>query len=116
MVRKIGVSAVRRDKVFRILRELKAKLLDIYNGRMKHLILYGSYARGEATASSDIDLLLVLEDYENSWEEEKRIEDVVGELCLKYDVLLVVLPVRARYLGHRDDPFIRNMLRDKVIV
>jgi len=42
-----------------ILDEAKERLQNIYGGRLKEIILYGSYARGDATEGSDIDLILI---------------------------------------------------------
>ena len=41
--------------------EFKKEIKKLYGNRLKHIILYGSYARGSATEDSDIDLLIVLE-------------------------------------------------------
>nr|QNO51590.1 hypothetical protein FJOHDBIG_00039 [Methanosarcinales archaeon ANME-1 ERB6] len=47
-------------KIKEILRELRAELEKLYGDRLKNIILYGSWARGDATEDSDIDLLIVL--------------------------------------------------------
>jgi len=43
-----------------ILREFRKAVAKLYGRRLKNVILYGSWARGEATEDSDIDLLVVL--------------------------------------------------------
>jgi len=40
-----------------ILQEVKAKLEAIYGERLRGIVLFGSWARGDATDGSDIDLL-----------------------------------------------------------
>ena len=42
------------------LQELKAALISLYGERPEGVYLYGSYARGDFTEDSDIDVLLVL--------------------------------------------------------
>ena len=37
------------------------KLQEIYGSKMKAVILYGSYARGDFTEDSDIDLMILLD-------------------------------------------------------
>ena len=44
-----------------ILAQLRAGLEALYGPQLVHLLLYGSQARGEATAESDIDVLVVLQ-------------------------------------------------------
>ncbi|MHC4645586.1 MAG: nucleotidyltransferase family protein [Planctomycetota bacterium] len=44
-----------------ILREFRQKTEKLYGKRLKRIILYGSYARGQATQDSDIDLAIVFE-------------------------------------------------------
>lgn len=48
--------------------------------------LFGSKARGSKDWESDIDLFILLEDYD--WEREKKICHVCFEIGLKYDVFL----------------------------
>jgi predicted nucleotidyltransferase len=43
-----------------LLNETLSTLRSIYGERLAKIILYGSYARGEQTPESDIDLLVVL--------------------------------------------------------
>jgi predicted nucleotidyltransferase len=49
-----------------MLRELKRSLIAFYGPRLKKIVLFGSYARGEATPDSDMDVLIVLESLKSS--------------------------------------------------
>ncbi len=42
-----------------ILSELKRELKQLYQNRLVSIILYGSYARGEAGEDSDIDVVVL---------------------------------------------------------
>ena len=46
-----------------LLQELRAALVAIYGSRLREVILFGSYARGEAAADSDVDVAFVLDDF-----------------------------------------------------
>ena len=42
-------------------KRIKVCLRDVYGDRLRGVVLYGSYARGEAADDSDLDLLVLLE-------------------------------------------------------
>jgi len=47
------------EKVKRILTEIKKYLIKNFGDKIKYVILYGSYARGDYNKNSDIDVLFV---------------------------------------------------------
>jgi len=44
-----------------LLRQVKERLCAVFGARLKGVVLYGSYARGDSTEDSDIDFLVLLE-------------------------------------------------------
>jgi len=50
-----------RDGLSSVIAELRRQLMAIYGKRLVRLVLFGSQARGQAEAGSDIDLLVVLQ-------------------------------------------------------
>lgn len=66
-----------------VIDKLKTRLEAWYKNRLDRIILYGSYARGDYHADSDIDLLIVLKD--RSLSRWKEINDLVA---LKYDLMI----------------------------
>lgn len=91
------------------LRELAAALSARYGERYVQLWLYGSQARGEAHAESDIDVLLVLRNVIQPTREIDQIADILADFNLRYGVLLSVLPVTEHTLQNADGPFWRNV-------
>ncbi len=55
-----------------ILQQLKQRLQELYGERLKGLYLFGSHARGEASADSDIDVAVILDDFKSVGEEIRR--------------------------------------------
>jgi predicted nucleotidyltransferase len=65
-----------------------------YGDRLAKIILFGSYARGEANEESDVDLMLLLNDDEVSANNEKnQIFDITWSLFMKYSIIISALPI-----------------------
>lgn len=56
-----GVICDMLESLQNLLKEYKEELFDIYGEHLKAVILYGSYARGDFTDDSDIDIMLLLD-------------------------------------------------------
>ncbi|MFW5867473.1 MAG: nucleotidyltransferase domain-containing protein [Armatimonadota bacterium] len=94
------------------LRELKRELEALYGDRLKGLYLFGSHARGEAGPDSDVDVAVVLDDYEFASRELRRMADILNRLSLEYDVILAAVPVRQREWEDRRTPLLINLHRE----
>ena len=97
-----------------ILNEFKCELRSLYGERLKDVILFGSHARGEARADSDIDVMVVLRGDVAPGREIDRMIDVITELSLKYSVLLSVVPVAEDKYLRRNSPLLLNVRREGV--
>jgi len=80
-------------KARKAIEEFKKEIKTLYGNRLKHIILYGFYARGSATEDSDIDLLIVLEGKVKPGEEIDRMIEIITEINLRYNVLISVYPI-----------------------
>ena len=78
----------RPGKIDRVLAEAKALLSAQYAHRLKGIVLFGSYARGDFTEGSDIDLLVLLRPLPDPLAERERIFPAICDLSLKHDVVL----------------------------
>ena len=76
------------------LQELVPGLITIYGDRVESVVLYGSYARGEETADSDVDIALILRD-RGEPELHDRMLDLVVDLELACDKVLSVIRIDA---------------------
>lgn len=47
--------------IYLLLKEYITKLIQIYGSHIKSIVLYGSYARGDYTEDSDIDIMILLD-------------------------------------------------------
>jgi predicted nucleotidyltransferase len=67
-----------------LVREYKAGLEAIYGERLRGAYLYGSCARGEEDAESDVDVVVVLDAVARYGAEVDRTGDLTSALSLKY--------------------------------
>ena len=89
----------------------------IYGDHLRKVILYGSYARGDNTPESDVDIMIIIDDSEdNVLKYRNRFSKIAALLGMKYDVLLSVLfrdkgnfYKRAQY-----NPFYKNIVKEGV--
>ncbi len=92
-------------------------VLDIFQGNIERIILYGSVARGEQGVESDIDIALIL--YSEIKEEEKRL---LVEWSTEFDfshncVLSVVDIAKERFEKWNDVlPFYKNIHKEGVML
>ena len=100
----------------KIAQELKSEALLLFPNVHK-IILYGSYARGDNTPESDIDIMIVIDDAEENIKKYRnQFSKTAALLGMKYDVLLSVLfrdkgnfYKRAQYM-----PFYKNIVNEGV--
>ena len=52
------------------------------------VILFGSYARGDATEDSDLDLMVIEQEVRNAGDEMIRLHRAVGDVGIGVDVLV----------------------------
>jgi predicted nucleotidyltransferase len=84
-------------------------LARLYGRRLKGLYLYGSYARGDQQAESDLDTLVVLDRYERYGAELDRTSELVSSLSLRYGVSISVIFMREQEWREGDTPLLRNV-------
>jgi len=103
---------MRRKIIDKALAEFKAELGKIYGPRLSRLILYGSYARGNARADSDLDLAVVLKGKVQPGKEIDRMLDAVVEMNLNHQVLISIYPVSERDFRFRKSPLLMNIHKE----
>jgi predicted nucleotidyltransferase len=102
-------------KIEPILKEFKGKIAELYEQRLKKVILYGSYARGQANDEhSDIDLAVVLAGTVEPCKEIDRMIDIITDINLDYDVLLSVYPVSEKDYSSVNSPLMLNVRREGI--
>ena len=78
---------------------------------VKEVILFGSYARGEATEESDIDLLIISETKERFFNRQATVRRLLRDLKRGIPVSPIVLtPAEIENRKKRGDHFIKEII------
>lgn len=91
-------------------------LESIYQARLKGVYLFGSHARGEAGMESDVDLLVVLDHFDQYGAEVDRTSELGAELSLAHAVSISEVFVSEDDWLTGRTPFLNNVRREAVRV
>jgi predicted nucleotidyltransferase len=108
------VNDIDMKEIGPVIRSFKAGIRRLYGKRLKKIILFGSWARGDAREDSDIDLAVVLAGEVRSGKEIDRMIGIVSRVNLDHGVLLAVYPVSEKdFLGLKS-PLLMNIRKEGV--
>lgn len=91
--------------------------LEILEDKIYKIILYGSYARGDFTLESDVDIMVVLDcSKEEVLSYRKQMDKVASRIGLEHDVMVsLLLRDKDSFLeGQKVLPFYQNVSREGV--
>jgi predicted nucleotidyltransferase len=104
------------DELTNVLRDLRQALTELLGDYLDELLLFGSRARGEANAGSDIDVLVIVGGEFDYADLMRRTSTIVARISLEHDVVISrVFVSRAQYERGRS-PFLLNVRREAVAV
>jgi predicted nucleotidyltransferase len=89
-----------------VAREVTGDLRDLYGARLKTVVLFGSWARGDAHPESDIDLLVVLDEVRSRRVELNRMSEVLWRRSLQHGTVVTELPVSEAEYRDSDEPIL----------
>lgn len=81
-----------------------ADLKSLYGPRLVTVRVFGSRARGDADAESDLDLLVVLDGEVEPWAEHRRMEEILWRHTITSGTLVSALPVARTRFEAPDEP------------
>ena len=103
------------EKIKNLINQIKAHLIKMYGERIKKVILYGSYVRGQATRDSDIDILVLVDQSLNPFEVRESLSDLLFDILLEEDELVSVIAVSEDFFENYNSPFMLNVKKEGVI-
>jgi len=87
----------------------------MYGGKIKKVILYGSYVRGEATRDSDIDILVLVDESLNPFEVRESLSSLLFDILLEEGELVSVIAIPEHFFENYNSPFMLNVRKEGVI-
>lgn len=106
-----------REALNALLLNLHGQLDVLFDGHLREVILFGSYARDEASEDSDVDILLLVDlPREKIPDYRRRVASVVSEYLFSDNLLFSPVIENADFFDlHRQAlPFYRNIDREGV--
>jgi predicted nucleotidyltransferase len=93
------------------LNEFVKTLKERYKGRIKKIILFGSYARGDYDEESDIDILIIGD------VPQREISFLSAEILLKYgEVISAIVKSEEEFEKYKNFSFYKNVLKEGVVI
>lgn len=97
-----------------ILAELRHEFVQILGDQFAGLYLYGSQARGDAHAGSDIDILVVMRGEFDYSDLLSKTSEIVAHLLLENDVVISRAFVSQDRFDREQSPFLMNIRQEAV--
>lgn len=105
------------NQLYDLKNDVEGAVKNLLNEKLRRVILYGSYARGDYDKESDIDFavianvsLLQINEYDD------KLAEVCLELSLKYDVLVSVMIIsEENFNGYREIlPYYSHIVKEGI--
>lgn len=72
-----------------MLADIEKRMRDLFYQKLDAIILYGSYARGDFTCDSDVDIMVLVDEKEEDLRKyDDKITDIMVDLSLKYNIVV----------------------------
>lgn len=100
-----------------IVKSIVSSITDLVPSKVYKIILYGSYARGDFTEESDIDIMVILDcTKEETLSYPKAIIRLADDIGLEYDIMLSVMLRDKEYFYENQAilPFYQNIMKEGI--
>lgn len=116
----VHLKAKTQPELKQLLDELIQNIIPIFDKKLKRVILFGSYARGDYDEESDIDVMFLIDDEAKTLQSKYRkpVQRVISAINWDYDVLLcsVLQNEQDFYAVVEDIPFYHNVEKEGITI
>ncbi len=102
--------------ILALVQRLRTRLEALYGPRLAGVYLYGSHARGQATAASDVDVLVVLHGDVDAFAEIERMSEAAYTIEIETGEVISLLPVSAARYAKADEAVYRAIHHEGILV
>ena len=105
------------QKMNGLLQTYISEIKKIYGTHLSKIILYGSYARGQETDESDIDMAIVLKANQTD-EQYDQLTDVVVDYELDIGITLSIISIEKNEFKEWKNtlPFYKNLAKEGIVL
>jgi Uncharacterised protein family (UPF0158) len=93
---------------------VRRDLRRLYRDRLRGVVMIGAWARGDAHPESELELLVVLDDVTNRWEERRRMDRVMWRHSMRNDTVVICAPVTEDDLARGGTPLLARAATEGV--
>lgn len=107
------------NSISKIILEFNKEIRKILGDRLKRIILYGSYARGDYNEKSDIDLMILTDlSFEEIEKYRDDISDIAFEIELKTGIMISPILKNIDHYNSKINiiPFYKNVKMEGVVL
>jgi len=101
------------EEIEQILHRFKDEVRKVCGKKFIDLILFGSYARGDYSEDSDVDVLFIVKE-ELSRSEKDKIAELLAHFSLEFDVLISCIDYPYKLFKEYNTPFLLNVKEEGV--
>ena len=107
------------NKIDTIVNKFVTEVFNLIGNRLKKVILYGSYARGDYNANSDLDIMILTDFTEEELVEYRmKIRDIACDIELENDIVISPVVRNLEKYNERINviPFYTNVQKEGVVI
>ncbi len=103
-------------RIQRLIDRVESELKKILANKLKKVILFGSYSRGDYDHESDIDMIALVNEPQPEEKYEEELLDVIVDLSIEFEVVLsLFLESEAEYERAKESkPLLRSIEKEGV--